>query len=162
MANAAHKPYPGSVADARGILLLAGEYGRTAHVLLKQPQKKKSGAIAHAPARLLANHALELYLNAYLRHLGVTPEKIREINHNYAEKIELASDINLLLGKTSNGLKLKQSTENHLMQMTSDKEYLSARYSPRCMAEAFSEIHRKRLAATLEDIATKIEKIIQT
>jgi hypothetical protein len=61
-------PYPGSNASAREILNLADAYRAAALSLFATGSRGRSPAAA--PARLCAVHAIELYLNAYLRHAG--------------------------------------------------------------------------------------------
>jgi hypothetical protein len=67
--------YPGATANASQLLHLAEQYRNAAHLLLRQTQPKPLRSAA--PGRLLAIHAIELYLNALLLHKGLKPQEIR-------------------------------------------------------------------------------------
>lgn len=135
--------YPGSKASIGQMLDLANAYYDAATTLFKKAQKKEP--LSYAPARLCCIHAIELYLNVFLRHEGVLPEQIRARMHNLADPAFVAR------------LKLKNKTARHLESMTEKREYLISRYGPEQIAE-HSQLNR--LLATLVEIATKIGKYL--
>ncbi|WP_246793672.1 hypothetical protein [Rhizobium leguminosarum] len=81
--------YPGSNANPSEVLDLANAYSRASKLLFGKGQKRVP--ISIAPARMCAIHAIELYLNAFLRHEGVAPEEIRKRMHNLAEPLFVAN-----------------------------------------------------------------------
>lgn len=92
---------------------------------------------------MCAIHAIELYLNAFLRHEGVTPEEIRGRLHDLAEATFVDK------------LKLRKKTAQHLEAMTAKREYLISRYAPE-RAKEHTEL--TRLAATLAEVMKKVGK----
>ncbi|GAB4370025.1 MAG: hypothetical protein Kow00114_30120 [Kiloniellaceae bacterium] len=140
------KEYPGAEASAAEVLGLATEYHTAAQALLKTVRKGKP--LSRAPCRLCAIHAIELYLNAFLLHLGETPEKIRAHRHDLATRVAAAPD-----GK----LTFRKKTAEHLARMSEDREYLVTRYGPE-LAATLSEVNR--LMATLEEVGTKVRAIL--
>lgn len=74
-----------------------------------------------APATLCAIHAVELYLNVLLLHLGCSATEIRSYLHDLAQRSALAME---------QGLTLQRRTAEHLGKMTRDREYLVSRYGP--------------------------------
>ncbi len=133
--------YPGANASLWEVLNLANAYYRASMILFKDYQKEAPLSIS--PARMCAIHAIELYLNAFLRHQGIPPEDIRKRMHNLAEPTFVAM------------LKLRKKTALHLEAMTARREYLISRYAPERMAE-HTELNR--LTATLVEIMTKVGK----
>lgn len=72
--------YPGSAASAWQILNLAHEFrGSCLHLMARS-----HGSEPHqlAPARVLAIHAIELYLNALMLDAGETPQAVRGLQHD--------------------------------------------------------------------------------
>lgn len=138
--------YPGASANAEEIACLADEYRRAAQTLLQNG--RKGAPNSRAPSRLCAIHAIELYLNGFLLHLGEKPEQIRSRQHNLAERTSLALD---------SGLKLRKKTAEHLIKMTEGREYLISRYGPE-MASTLTEVNR--LMATLDEVAIKVRKAV--
>ncbi len=112
-------PYPGSEASIAQLLALAQEYHAAHNHLMVRPNSGQ--AHASAPARLLAIQAIELYLNAFLRHAGENPQTIRGFQHDLGKRTALAIE---------RGLVLKKRTAEHLMALTATREYLSSRYGP--------------------------------
>lgn len=133
--------YPGSNASLWEVLDLANAYYRASIVLFSESQKEV--ALSIAPARMCAIHAIELYLNAFLRHEGVAPEGIRKRMHNLAEPTFVAK------------LKLRKKTALHLEAITARREYLISRYAPERMTE-HTELNR--LTATLAEVMAKVGK----
>jgi hypothetical protein len=130
--------YPGSLATVREIIDLAEAYYHAANVLFQRAQKE--APLSYAPARFCAIHAIELYLNAFLRHEGVAPEQIRKRMHNLADPTFVAT------------LKLKKKTAQHLETISARREYLIARYAP----EQYSQhTELSRLSATMAEIMVK-------
>jgi len=76
-------PYPGSKAEVWQVVELANTYYPFALVLFGDARDK--APLAFAPARMCAIHAIELYLNAFLRHAGSAPEQIRARLHDLAD-----------------------------------------------------------------------------
>ncbi|ANL26243.1 hypothetical protein AMC90_CH00362 [Rhizobium phaseoli] len=133
--------YPGSNANPLEVLDLANAYSRASELLLRKGQKRV--ALSIAPARMCAIHAIELYLNAFLRHEGVTPEEIRGRLHDLSEATFVDK------------LKLRKKTAQHLEAMTAKREYLISRYAPE-RAKEHTEL--TRLAATLAEVMKKVGK----
>ena len=92
----------------------------------------------------MAIHAVELYLNALLRHRGHSSEHVRGLQHDLRRRIYLAQE---------KGLLLRHRTAEHLLKLSETREYLVARYDPRTMDQA-SQLNR--LAAPLEEVALKV------
>lgn len=76
METSPETPYPGSTASVTEIVELAHEYYNAAMELFKRAQKETP--LSYAPARFCAIHAIELYLNAFLRQEGAAPEQVRK------------------------------------------------------------------------------------
>ena len=88
MAEISQNSYPGATASTREVLDLAGAYSNAAVVLFKNAEKLGGPTYAplhYAPARMCAIHAIELYLNAFLRHEGISHQQIRGRMHNLAD-----------------------------------------------------------------------------
>lgn len=132
--------YPGSKASVREILDLANSYYLAANVLFHESQKKLV-PLSSAPARMAAIHAIELYVNAFLRHEGVAPGEIRKRMHDLDEPT--------LVDK----LKLRKRTALHLKVMTARREYLIARYAPE---RVIDHTELNRLSATLVEVMMKV------
>lgn len=138
-------PYPGSTASSDDVLRFAETYHHSALRLLEEA--RGGDAIARAPGRFCALHAIELYLDAYLRSVGESPCRLRAHGHDLRMRAALAMD---------RGLALRAKTRHHLIQLTIDREYLVLRYGPD-RASAVSELNR--LTATLAEIARKVRNI---
>ena len=137
-------PYPGSTASSDEMLRFAETYHRSALRLLEEA--RGGDAIARAPGRFCALHAIELYLDAYLRSLGESPCRLRAHGHDLRMRAALAMD---------QGLALRAKTRLHLIQLTIDREYLVLRYGPD-RAASVSEVNR--LTATLAEIGRKVRE----
>ncbi len=133
--------YPGETASKWQMLDLADEYYQAALTLFKKSQKE--APLSYEPARMCSIHAIELYLNAFLRHEGASPGSIRARNHNLADPAFSAQ------------LKLRKKTADHLAAMTGKREYLISRYAPESIA-VHTELNR--LTVTLLEVATKVHK----
>jgi hypothetical protein len=140
--SVAKKPYPGDAANVSQLLQLANEYCRAAHSLLTTNNSSTSHFAA--PGRMLAIHAIELYLNVYLLHVGLRADEIRGMQHDLSARGDLV---------VVKGLKLRKLTEAHLNNLAGNREYLVLRYDPGWKASA-SQINR--LTATLDEIAKKV------
>ena len=130
--------YPGETATPEQIMLLASEYRRAADALLQTGRRGEP--LSRAPYRLVAIHAIELYLNALLLAAGHPPATLRRLHHDLAARTELA------LGAK---LDLRKRTLEHLQNLSRTREYLITRYDP--ATSAASELNR--LAATLTEQA---------
>ena len=131
--------YPGSHAEIEEIIDLAEAYYEAAKVLFQNGSKGDS--ISYAPARLCSIHAIELFLNAFLRYEGRSSEQIRGRLHNLADEAFTTK------------LRLRKKTADHLTAMTEKREYLISRYAPEL---AFQHTELNRLTATLEEIRSKM------
>jgi len=132
-------PYPGENASSFQIIELANAYYSAAIDLFKL-RADFGDAIWFAPARFCAIHAIELYLNAVLRHEGVPATQIRGRMHNLADPTFLSL------------LKLRKKTAEHLLALTERREYLIARYAP---DQTSQHTELNRLTVTLVEIMTK-------
>ncbi len=139
-------PYPGAVASLEQMLTLAEEYRRAAHALLPTGRRKRP--LSRAPYRLVAIHALELYLNALLLATGHPMARIRGLQHDFATRAELA---------LAAGLGLRKRTILHLRGLSETREYIITRYDPGLSAAS----QLNRLAATLEEVAEKVTTIVK-
>ncbi|MBB5665593.1 hypothetical protein [Rhizobium leguminosarum] len=135
--------YPGSNANPWEVLELANAYSLASKLLFSEGKK----ALSIAPARMCAIHAIELYLNAFLRHEGVAPEEIRGRMHSLVEPMFVAK------------LKLRKKTALHLKAMTAKREYLISRYAPERTRE-HTELNR--LTATLAEVMEKVGEYLHS
>ena len=140
------KFYPGEAATPEQIVLLANEYRSAALALL--PTGRRGEPLSRAPYRLLAIHAIELYLNALLLAAGQTPANLRRMHHNLAARAELP--LGLKLG-------LRKRTLAHLQTLSETREYLITRYDP--ATSSASQLNR--LHATLTEVAEKVTSAIK-
>lgn len=137
--------YPGESATPAEPSSLADEYRLAALLLLenRRPKEPKS----RTPFRMVAIHAIELYLNAFLLHSGHDAAQIRGFQHNLAARADLAVEL---------GLALRKRTHEHMHTMSQSREFLITRYVP--SGTSLSEINR--LQATLAEVAQKVSAII--
>lgn len=138
--------YPGQSAQPREVKQLADEYRAAAKLL--QDCGRRGRPLSWAPCRLNAIHAIELYLNALLLSSSYEASGVRGFHHNLSPRIEAA---------TAAGLKLKKRTELHLLDISSNREYLITRYGPERISN-LSQINR--LIATLDEVAIKVTNLI--
>ena len=143
MTIAEHGFYPGDAATPEQLFRLAGEYRAAAQVL--RTRKVPKGG--YATFRLLAVHAMELYLNACLAADGAPAPRIRGLQHDLLKRIGLVR---------TEKLRLRKGTERHLRTLSSSREYLLSRYQPDCPQT--SEL--TRFDATLNDLARKVAAYI--
>jgi len=146
MSEVSQNSYPGSTASTREVLELAGAYNNAAVVLFINAEKLGGLTYAplhYAPARMCAIHAIELFLNAFLRHEGISHGQIRGRMHNLADPSFVTT------------LKLRKKTAQHLQDMSEKREYLISRYGPE-MVSQHTEVNR--LMATSEEIMQKVCK----
>ena len=137
-------PYPGSESGIHEILDLAEAYYSAAITLFQKAEKE--APLSYAPARLCSIHAIELYLNAFLRYQGVDSKEIRGRMHNLADPIF----VEVLI--------LRRKTAAHLAAMTEGREYLISRYAPDLVSQ-HTELNR--LTSTLVEVMTKTSKHIR-
>ncbi len=138
--------YPGQSAQPREVRQLADEYRAAAKLLQNCGRRRRP--LSWAPCRLNAIHAIELYLNALLLSKNHEARGVRGFHHNLSPRIEAA---------TAAGLQLKKRTELHLLDISSNREYLITRYGPERISD-LSQINR--LIATLDEVATKVTDLI--
>jgi hypothetical protein len=136
--------YPGKTAGVRGILNLAMQYQDAASKLGEGSSKPN-----RAPQRLLALHAMELYLNAFLLAKGVNPTTIRGFQHDLGERARTASHA---------GLVLRKRTVAHLATLSASNEYHALRYAPELMS-TLSQVNR--VMATVDELARKVRKALR-
>ena len=146
MSAEAQKFYPGETATANDVLSLAEEYRRAAEALL--PTGRKRSPLSRAPYRLVAIHAIELYLNAYLLAAGNSPVEVRRLQHDFGSRAQHAAIARLALRKR---------TLAHLVRLSDQREYLVTRYH--CDPAEISEL--TRLAASLNEVAEKVSAIVR-
>jgi hypothetical protein len=101
------------------------------------------------PQRLLALHAMELYLNAFLLAKGLAPATIRDFRHDLAERTRIASEA---------GLVLRRRTATHLATLSARNEYSVVRYAPELMS-TLSQVNR--VMATLDELSRKVRKALR-
>ncbi len=136
--------YGGSPASVRDILNLASQYQDAARKLGEGSSKPNN-----LPPRLLALHAMELYLNAFLLAKGVDPATIRSFRHDPSQRIRMASEA---------GLVLRKRTMAHLAMLSASDEYHVIRYAPE-RASTLSQV--TRVMATLDELSRKVRKILR-
>jgi hypothetical protein len=121
---------------------MADAYAAAARELLAPG--RRSDPVAQAPGRLLALHATELYLSAWLRRAGESGRQVRARQHDLAGRAQAALAL---------GLGLRRRTACHLARANDLREYLVVRYEPDGLAD-LSQVNR--LLATLEEVAHKV------
>lgn len=134
--------YPGDEATPAQVLALADAYRDASKALVKLGLPGKP--LRRAPFRLIAIHAVELYLNAFLMGRGHAPTLIRGWQHDLKKRTELA---------IAGGLQLRKRTADHLCRLSAGREYVATRYGPE-RAATMSQLNR--LEATLNEVATKV------
>ncbi|MEZ6012129.1 MAG: hypothetical protein R3C08_09705 [Hyphomonas sp.] len=139
--------YPGDSAEPSALISLADEYRESAILLMSRG--RRGAPLSWAPARLVAIHAIELYLNAFLIKAGYTPADIRGLQHDFDRRTAYALDA---------GLTLRRRTAAHLNSLHANREYLGARYGPE-QANTWSQLNR--LLATLEEVSSKVTETIR-
>ncbi|NTJ51372.1 hypothetical protein G6K93_30570 [Agrobacterium rhizogenes] len=128
----------------RDILNLAKQYQDAANKLGEGSSKPNQ-----APRRLLALHAIELYLNAFLLAKGVDPSAICGLQHDLGERTRLASDA---------GLILRKRTVAHLATLPARNEYHVISYAPELMS-TLSQMNR--VMATVDELSRKVRKALR-
>ncbi|PRY94690.1 hypothetical protein BCF33_0284 [Hasllibacter halocynthiae] len=136
--------YPGSSATPDEILVLASAYAAAARAL--PGSAGAGGPLSYAPARLCAIHAVELFLNAFLRFGGAPPAQVRARHHDLVD------------ADFCQTLRLRKKTAEHLAEMTRRREYLISRYAPD-MTRSHTEVNR--LGATLDEVEAKISAFLR-
>lgn len=136
--------YHGKAAGVRGILNLATQYQDATNKLGESSSKP-----SQIPLRLLAIHAMELYLNAFLLAKGVDPATIRNLGHDLGLRTRMASDA---------GLVLRKQTVAHLARLSESNEYRLIRYAPELIS-ALSQLNR--VMATLDELSRKVRKMLR-
>lgn len=134
--------YPGNDATAKEILSLAREYRLTASALDKL--RKQNQRLSSAPYRFAAVHAIELYLNAYLMHHGLTPAEIRGTAHDLEFRAASARE---------HGLILRCKTIALITRINQNREYLIVRYGYKQMAAVVSVTE---LQSVLNEVSKKV------
>ena len=139
--------YPDERATAEQVLHLAREYRQAAEKLVECGRRREP--LSRAPFRMVAIHAIELYLNALLLAAGRPAGKVRGLHHDLGVRTALAIGV---------GLRLRKRTVQHLETLSETREYLLTRYDPE--ASMPSEVNR--LLATLTEVSEKVPLWIAT
>ncbi len=139
-----NRTYPGEGANVAQLIQMAHEYRLAARALLSNDNPARSHF--SAPGRMLAIHAIELYLNALLIREGHKAVEIRGMHHDLSTRTTMA---------IAHGIKLRKLTEAHLNNLAENREYLVLRYDPGWKASV-SQINR--LISTLDEVARKISQ----
>lgn len=140
--------YPGEMASAGTLHRLAEVYRDGAHRAVASV--RRGDPLTAAPLRLLALHAVELNLSAFLVHNGASGLALRRLGHDLDARLELAAQA---------GLVLRRRTAEHVRAVARDREYLVARYGPERLGTA-SQVNR--LLATTDEIGSKVARAIST
>ena len=140
--------YPGELATPEQVLRLANSYRQAALALAELGTR--GDPVSRAPYRNAAIHAIELYLNALLLRAGHPPSLIRGLKHDFSARADLAITCGLLF---------RRRTGAHLRLIASTREYLVTRYGPE-MTSTLAQL--SRLAATLDEVATKVHFAMST
>ena len=102
-----HKFYPGEEATPEQVLRLANEYELAARQLAQCGRRGEP--LSRSPFRLLAIHAIELYLNAFLLAAGQPAGNLTGLRDDVFARAEMAS---------AQRLRLKNRTTEHLRQLS--------------------------------------------
>ncbi len=135
------RTYPGEQMDALAVLRLAEAYRDDAMHLLE-----RRGCKSRSPFRLVAIHAIELYLNAYLLALGHPHTAIRGLQHDLGRRLTLLQEA---------GVVLRLRTAEHLKVLSSNREYLVSRYDS-CETSSLSQLNR--LQATMNEVRSRVTR----
>ena len=138
--------YPGERASVPEMLALADAYGAAARCLLAAKPKK----IERAPAHCCAMQAIELYLNACLRHCGRGIGEVRGFQHDLGAMLDCGA---------RHGLAVDDRTQAHLRHLVIEREFLIARYAP---DQSSSLSPQTRLEATLKEVERAVRAVIRT
>lgn len=138
--------YPGGLSRPTELLRLAHAYRDAADVVAATG--RPGDHFSRAPFRLIAIHAIERYLNAWLLQCGHTPAKVRSFQHDLGARADLA---------TISGLELRKGTSKHLRDISDRREYLVTRYDT-LMGPSLSQLNR--LTATLADVSAKVSRAV--
>ena len=136
--------YPGKAAGVRGILSLATQYQDAANKLGEGSSKAN-----HLPRRLLALHAMEFYLNAFLVAKGVNLTTISGFQHDLGQRARMASEA---------GLVLRKRTVAHLATLSASNEYHVIRYAPELTS---TPSQMTRVMATVDELSRKVRKALR-
>ncbi|MCW3838179.1 hypothetical protein ACFQ1E_19250 [Sphingomonas canadensis] len=111
------------------------------------PIGQRRSPLSRAPYRLVANHAIELYLNAFLLAAGHSPTEIRRLQHDFGPRAGHAIGAKLVL---------RRRTLLHLNRLSERREYLTTRYdyAPTMTSEL------NRLLPSLTEVAEKVSAIV--
>ncbi|MBP7240465.1 hypothetical protein [Amaricoccus sp.] len=123
------------------LLRLAGSYHAAAEALLAAGDADDASRV---PARFCALHAIELYLDAFLRALGEPAGRLRAQGHDLRPRAALAIEL---------GLEIRRKTALHLVRLTLDRENLALRYGP---VRPLEPCELNRLRRTLDEIGRKV------
>lgn len=143
-----HHSYPAVDASPLDLCRLADAYRAAA--VAAADAVDHAAPHATAPVRLLALHAIELYLTAFLVSRGSTGADARRLGHDLRARADLAA---------SAGLVLRRRTVDHLAEVGRDREYLALRYGPERLPRPF---HANRLVSTLGEVAAKVSAAVST
>jgi HEPN domain-containing protein len=137
-------PYPGDHIDGVALLGMAKSYHEAADRLRAALTPCKNGD--YAPWRLLALHAIELYLSAAMLRHDHDMAVVRSSSHDLEKKL------NLLL---KDGMRFSEKTCHVLRLVSQDRHYVRARYAPDMVKEMMPIT---RLNAALSDVAALMSR----
>ncbi len=128
---------------AAGLYFLAEDFLRAAKLTAEDRRTLTGG-----PSRLLALHACELFLKAYLLHAAATfrPSQLR--THNFAKLYKLA---------TAADLRVTKSSADGLLRATELAEHNRARY---VVVQRRGELPAKRAIAIATELHGKVAKVL--
>jgi hypothetical protein len=138
----ARSAFPGDLATPEEVLRLADSYRQAALGVGGTWNARRSCFAFALPER--GDHAIELYLNALLLRAGHPPSLIRGLRHDFSARADLAITCGLLF---------RRRTAAHLRMIAATREHLVTRYGPE-LTSTLTQLNR--LAATLDEIATKV------
>jgi len=134
----------GKSGSVRDVLNVASQY-KAAAIKLGEGSPSPN----HLPQRLLALHAIELYLDALLQAKGLDGETIRKFQHDLGERARIA---------LAAGLVRRSRTLAHLAALSSNTEYIIVRYAPE-LSSTLSQVNR--VMTTLEEVSRKVPKMVK-
>ena len=143
--DAVQSPYPGASTSVPEMLALADAYGAAARRLLAAKPRK----VERAPAHCCAMQAIELYLNACLRHCGRGIGEVRGFQHDLGAMLDCGA---------RHGLAIDDRTQAHLRHLVIEREFLIARYAPDRISSLSPPT---RLEATLKEVERAVRALIR-
>lgn len=139
-------PYPGEAESPAAIFRLAEAYRAAALRLWEE--RDRAEPLSAIPYRLLAVHAVELYLNAFLLARGHAPEGLRGMQHDLSKRVLAAQQA---------GLPLRTRMVASAALLTAGREYLQARYVTKAGP---GRAPPNQIGALLDEVRTKVSRVV--